>query len=141
MKAQAAGLLDLEKKAVAEFLTQRLLKETEFPKEAFTTFVLPENPTYFSGHGGNLEGTGYVKDSKINAENVNTLAVEWVFGFDQATQVRSKPAVVGDWLIMGSEFGNVYCLNRKTGKIGWQLQWLEIHWTSILQIMLPMYIP
>lgn len=122
MKAQAAGLSDLEKRAVAEFLTQRSLKETEFPKEAFTTFVLPENPTYFSGHGGNLEGTGYVKDSKINAENVNTLEVEWVFGFDQATQVRSKPAVVGDWLIMGSEFGNVYCLNRKTGKIGWQFQ-------------------
>jgi polyvinyl alcohol dehydrogenase (cytochrome) len=27
--------------------------------------------------------------------------------------------VAGDWLLVGSQFGDVYALNKKTGKIGW----------------------
>ncbi|MEJ0079958.1 MAG: hypothetical protein WDM78_03105 [Puia sp.] len=33
--------------------------------------------------------------------------------------MRSKPAVAGDWLLVGSQFGDVFALNKKTGKIGW----------------------
>ncbi|MCP9770233.1 dehydrogenase [Lacihabitans sp. LS3-19] len=122
MKLQASTLSDDERKAVAEFITKKSLQSTPMPEAAFTKFSLPEHPTYFSGYGGNLEGTGFINESDINASNVSKLKVKWVFAFPEGTQVRSKPAVVGDWLIMGSQFGNVYCINKKTGKIGWHFQ-------------------
>lgn len=122
MKLQASALSDDERKAVAEFITKKSLQTINMPAEAFTKFSLPDHPTYFSGHGGNLEGTSFINESQINTSNVSKLKVKWVFAFPEGTQVRSKPAVVGDWLIMGSQFGNVYCLNKISGKIGWQFQ-------------------
>lgn len=46
--------------------------------------------------------------------------MKWAFAIPEATQVRSKPAIIGDWLITGSEFGDVFAIHRKTGKIGWK---------------------
>lgn len=122
MKAQGSTISDEQRKAVAQFLTNRPLVEITIPKEAFTTFSIPKNATYKSGWGGNLEGTGFEKQSQINAQNVASLKVKWAFAFPEGTQVRSKPAVVGDWLIVGSQYGDVYTLNKKTGKIGWHYQ-------------------
>ena len=55
----------------------------------------------------------------INKTNLANLKLKWAFAFPDATIVRSKPAVAGDWLLVGSQFGDVYALNKKTGKIGW----------------------
>lgn len=119
MKAQAASLTDEQKKSVAQFITNKTMVETVLPKKAFTTFKIGKNPTYSSGWGGNLEGTGFEKQSAITSSNIGQLKQKWVFAFPDATIVRSKPAVVGDWLIVGSQFGDVYALHKKTGKIGW----------------------
>lgn len=122
MKIQGSTISDKQRKAVAQFLAKQSLVETKLPKEAFTTFSIPKNVPYKSGWGGNLESTGFEKQSSINANNVSTLKVKWAFAFPEATQVRSKPAVVGDWLIIGGQFGDVYAINKKTGKIGWHFQ-------------------
>ncbi|MDX2066972.1 MAG: PQQ-binding-like beta-propeller repeat protein [Haliscomenobacter sp.] len=122
MQAQGLALSDEERKAVAQWITKRPLVEYTMPKEAFTTFSLPPKAAYNSGWGGNLEGTGFNTQSNINASNVASLKIKWVFAFPDATQVRSKPAVVGDWLIVGSQFGDVYALDQKMGKIGWHFK-------------------
>ena len=51
---------------------------------------------------------------------MSKLKLKWAFGQEDAVVVRSKPALVGDWLIIGSQFGEVYALNKNTGKIGWK---------------------
>ncbi|WP_435354571.1 PQQ-binding-like beta-propeller repeat protein [Emticicia sp. SJ17W-69] len=122
MKMQGSTISDEQRKAVAQFLTNRPMVEIVLPKEAFTVFSIPKGVSYKSGWGGNLEGTSFEKQSQINAQNVGSLKVKWTFAFPDGTQVRSKPAVVGDWLIIGSQFGDVYALNKKTGKIGWHYQ-------------------
>ena len=122
MQTQAATLTDEQKKAVAQFIANQAMVETNLPKKAFIPFSLPQKPAYVSGWGGNLEGTGFNAQSKINSTNVGTLKQKWVFAFPDGTMVRSKPAVVGDWLIVGSQFGDVYALHKKTGKIGWQFK-------------------
>lgn len=119
MKLQAANLTDDQKKAISQFITNQALVETAMPKEAFTKFNLPKNPNILSGWGGNLEGTGFQKNTSITKENVGSLKVKWVFGFPEGTQVRSKLAIVGDWLIVGTQFGEVYAIHKNTGKIGW----------------------
>ncbi|MES2796421.1 MAG: PQQ-binding-like beta-propeller repeat protein [Bacteroidota bacterium] len=122
MKTQGDAISDSQRKAVAQFLTNKLLVETTIPKEAYTNFSISKNADFKSGWGGNLEGTGYEKKSQINAKNVASLKVKWTFAFPDNTQIRSKPAIVGDWLIVGSQFGDVYALDQKTGKIGWHFQ-------------------
>jgi len=124
MKPQAANLSDVEKKAVAEFVTNRVLTETNFPKEAYTKFsITGKEPSTFdhSGWGNNIEGTGYrsVSQAGITADNVSSLSLKWAFAFPEGTVTRTKPAVVGNWLIVGGQYGEVIALDRKTGKIGW----------------------
>lgn len=125
MRVQAKDLTDEQRKAVAHWLTGKAIKETTIPQESYTAFSIPAKAkglVHHSGWGGNLEGTGYrsAEQAGITAESVGKLKLKWAFAFPEANQVRSKPAIVGDWLIMGSQFGEVYCLNKHTGKIGWR---------------------
>ena len=124
MRQQAAKLSEKERKAVAEWLTNSELKTTVLPKEAYTSFSIHENaqPAFdYSGWGGNIAGTGFrsTEQAGISLSNINSLQLKWAFAFPDATIVRSKPAVVGDWLIVGSQFGDLFAINRKTGKPGW----------------------
>ncbi len=124
MRQQAAKLSEKERKAVAEWLTNSELKTTVFPKEAYTSFSIHENAKSafdYSGWGGDIAGTGFrsAEQAGISLSNVTSLQLKWAFAFPDATIVRSKPAVAGDWLIVGSQFGDLYAINRKTGKLGW----------------------
>ncbi len=124
MRQQAASLSENERKAVAEWLTGGKLKSTIIPDSAYTAFSLPKHGRSiydYSGWGGNLTGTGNRNSQQagITSTNISSLKLKWVFAFPDATIVRSKPAVVGDWLIVGSQFGDLYAINRSTGKPGW----------------------
>jgi polyvinyl alcohol dehydrogenase (cytochrome) len=124
MRQQAVSLSENERKAVAEWLTNSKLKSTVIPDNAYISFSLPHHISSifdYSGWGGNISGTGYRSSQQagINVSNISSLKLKWVFAFPDATIVRSKPAVVGDWLLAGSQFGDLYAINRKSGKPGW----------------------
>lgn len=124
MKLQAERLTMEERKAVAQWITNKVLVEPVLPEAAYMAFSLDKNEHFFdhSGWGGNPEGTGFrsAEQAGINESSVQSLQLKWAFAFPEATQVRSKPAIVGDWLITGSEFGDVFAINRQSGKIGWK---------------------
>ena len=126
MRQQASALSEEQREAVAQFITNKMIKDIEMPKEAYTHFSLKNNSNSmydYSGWGGNLEGTGFrtAEQAGITPENVGSLQLKWSFAFPDESDVRSKPALVGNWLIVGSQSGAVYALNRNTGKIGWQV--------------------
>ena len=124
MRIQASGLSAVQRKAIAEWITGAPLKSMSMPKAAYTKFSLPANvnavPVY-SGWGGDIRSTGFrnAAQAGINKTNLANLKLKWAFAFPDATVMRSKPAVAGDWLLVGSQFGDVFALNKKTGKIGW----------------------
>lgn len=125
MREQGKQLTEQQRKAVAQFVAGKPLVETKIPDDAYSAFSLPtgkQSQVIHSGWGGNLEGTGYrsAEQAGLSAETVGKLKLKWAFAFPDVNQVRSKPAIVGDWLISGSQFGEVYCLNKHTGKIGWR---------------------
>lgn len=126
MRLQAAKLSEQERRAVAQWVTNNKLSDNSFPKEAYTTFTptVSSNEFDYSGWGGNLEATGFrnAAQAGIATTTVSSLTLKWAFAFPDATLVRSKPAVAGDWLIVGGQFGDVLALNRKTGKIGWRFE-------------------
>jgi polyvinyl alcohol dehydrogenase (cytochrome) len=125
MRQQGAALSESERKAVATWLTNRELKTSAIPKDAYIPFShstahVPSRYDY-SGWGGNSHATGFRsrEQAGISSATLPSLKLKWVFAFPDATIVRSKPAVVGDWLIVGSQFGDLYAINRKTGKPAW----------------------
>lgn len=123
MRQQATNLSGEERKAVAQWLTNTELKENDFPENAYTSFSLNGAGAFdHSGWGGDKEGTGFRTTEKagISVSNIQSLQLKWAFAFPDATIVRSKPAVVADWLIVGSQFGDVFAIHRQTGKLGWK---------------------
>jgi polyvinyl alcohol dehydrogenase (cytochrome) len=126
MKQQASSLSAQQREAVAQFAANKMLKITIMPPEAYTAFTFPANSTnlsIYSGWGGNLAGTGFrtTAQAGITPANVNSLQLKWAFAFPDESDVRSKPAVIGNWVIVGSQSGDVYALNKQTGKIGWHV--------------------
>lgn len=128
MRVQAAALSSEEKEAVAQYLTNKKLVKVEIPESAYTAFQISEADIQagynYSGWGGDLNGSGFRTTSQagITPENVSTLELAWSFAFPNSSISRSKPAIIGDWMIVGSQFGEVYALNRHTGQIGWTFQ-------------------
>ncbi|MFD1257708.1 PQQ-binding-like beta-propeller repeat protein [Mucilaginibacter terrae] len=124
MRQQGAALSEDERRKVAKYITKTVLKNTVLPKEAYTPFSMVKNKplTDHSGWGNNLEGTGFRSTAQagISLKNVATLKLKWAFAFPDGTIIHSKPAVAGEWLIVGSQFGNVYAINKNSGKIGWE---------------------
>ncbi|RYY22088.1 MAG: dehydrogenase [Chitinophagaceae bacterium] len=124
MRQQGAVLSDEERVKVSEWITRSKLKTTEMSKDAYTSFAAGNltGKSDHSGWGNNPEGTGFRTkvQAGISPENVKTLKLKWAFAFPEGTITRSKPAVAGDWLIVGSQYGQVYAINRITGKIGWE---------------------
>jgi polyvinyl alcohol dehydrogenase (cytochrome) len=126
MRQQAKALSEQQREAVAQYVTHKLLKVTVMPKEAYTTFSFKGGNKLYdcSGWGGNLVGTNYrtAAQAGITRDNIDSLTLKWAFAFPDASEMRSKPAVAGDWLIIGnSQSGDVYALNRLTGKLGWHV--------------------
>jgi polyvinyl alcohol dehydrogenase (cytochrome) len=124
MQTQASTLSEDQRTAIAQWITQKNLSVTTLDKTAFTSFSLTPNqysPADHSGWGVDPEGTGFqsAKLAGISTENVTSLKLKWAFAFPDATIVRSKPAVIGDWLIVGGQYGDLFAINKQTGKLGW----------------------
>jgi polyvinyl alcohol dehydrogenase (cytochrome) len=124
MRQQGAGLTPRQRQAVAEWLTNRGIRPLAFPQSAYTHFSIPGSNqpiAHYSGWGGNKEGTGFrtAAQAGISVANLGTLKLQWAFAFPDGTITRSKPAVVGDWLIVGGQFGDLFAINKYSGKIGW----------------------
>jgi polyvinyl alcohol dehydrogenase (cytochrome) len=124
MKQEAAALSVAERRAVVQWLTHSVMATFSFPEKSYVSFsAAAAAPSVFdcSGWGNDRQGTGFrsYRQAGINLDNVATLKLKWAFAFPDATIVRSKPAVAGDWLIVGGQFGDVFAIQKKTGKIGW----------------------
>ena len=79
----------------------------------------PPSPTW-NGWGPDARNTRFQRDAgRITAANVSLLKLKWAFGFSNATQARSQPAIVGGRLYVGSQSGTVYSLDPKTGCTHW----------------------
>ena len=65
-------------------------------------------------------------DGNLRAIDVAVGRVAWAFPIERAegrtTAIYARPVVLGDTVCFGAMEGTVYCLNRLTGKLQWQLR-------------------
>jgi polyvinyl alcohol dehydrogenase (cytochrome) len=124
MRQQGSSLSEKDKRAVAEWIAQRKMSVITMPDTAHTKFQLFSSKplvTDHSGWGNDIAGSGFrtADQAGISTKNISSIRLKWAFAFPDATLMRSKPAVIDNWIIIGSQYGEVYALNRLNGKIGW----------------------
>jgi polyvinyl alcohol dehydrogenase (cytochrome) len=121
MKAQGDSLSREEKIALAEFLTQRKFVDGKKNYAFCREEDFRDTEVKYAGWGGNQEGTGFVSEAVagLSKKDLPGLNLKWAFGFEGGAVTRNKVTVIGDHIIFGSEFGEVYCLNMETGCVRW----------------------
>ncbi len=124
MQVQGAVLSKAEKIAIAEMLTNKKYTEEKPPLNYCQEKVPWESQVKYSGWGGDPESTGFIpaEHAGIDRESVPSLKLKWAFGFDGGGNTRTKPTIIGNHMIFGSEFGEVYCLNKDTGCVKWMFE-------------------
>src|SRR6185436_15034366 len=57
--------------------------------------------------------------SGLTADSIPRLKLKWAFGFAGVSSARSQPAIASGRLFVGSESGDLFALNAKTGCTYW----------------------
>lgn len=128
MRAEGAGLTREQRVAVAEYLSGRAYSRELLPASAYCAdrgpAPLEVDEVSWMGFGGDPEGTGFqpARRAGLEASDVPHLELRWAFGFPDATQVRTKPTVVGDLALVGGQFGEVLALETGSGCVRWAFE-------------------
>ncbi len=128
MRAEGETLTADEHVMLAEYLSGRDYSRELLPEAAYCANAGPApldlDAVAWMGYGGNLEGTGHqpAETAGLAAAEVPDLELRWAFAFPEASQVRTKPTVVGDILLVADQFGVVYALESATGCARWTFE-------------------
>lgn len=131
MQANAKGLSDATKKAVAEFLTSRPVGSS-----ASGAASAMKNQCAAKPAGDLLAGPSWIgwgndpmnsrsqtaAKAGLNADQVPKLALKWAFGFPNGSSAYGQPAVAGGRVFVGSDNGFVYSLDAATGCVYWSFE-------------------
>ena len=121
MQSEGAALSRDQRIMMTEALTSRRYSETTLPATAFcseqSTQVLEVESVSWMGFGGNIEGTGFQPDDRagLTVSEIPSLELLWAFAFPDASEIRTKPTIVGELALFGDQFGVVYAVDTNTG--------------------------
>jgi polyvinyl alcohol dehydrogenase (cytochrome) len=127
MFRQGSTLTAAERRAVAGFLAGRPVGS---PTPASDVGRCAGSPPPMSdpgaspmwnGWGAGIRNTRFqpANEAGLTAAQVPRLKVKWAFGFAGVNSARSQPAVASGRLFVGSENGDAYALDAKTGCRYW----------------------
>jgi polyvinyl alcohol dehydrogenase (cytochrome) len=125
MREVGATLSAEDKVAVAEYVTNRKIDTHPWQPPACAQAGAAafdwNEPPLFTGWGLSPANARHVDPAVggLTAANVGRLKLKWAFPFDGGVKARSQPAIVGGALVLGSDGGAVYALDRKTGCVRW----------------------
>jgi polyvinyl alcohol dehydrogenase (cytochrome) len=84
----------------------------------------PKSAPGWNGWGAGLANTRFqsADDAKLDAANVASLKIKWVFGLPNSTSSYSEPTVVSGRVFVGSDTGYIYSLDAQSGCIYWSFR-------------------
>jgi polyvinyl alcohol dehydrogenase (cytochrome) len=126
MRIQGEKLTETERRAVAEFLTDRSAAP------AATVITIGRCPTTspmgdpgtgprWNGWGAGVTNARYQPEDVggLTAADVPKLKLKWAFGLPDVVAARAQPTVVAGRLFTASEKGDIFALDAKTGCLYW----------------------
>ena len=75
--------------------------------------------TAMQGWGGNAENRRHSDGAGLDRNNVDQLALKWVFAYPGALRARSQPLVHDGVIFVGSQSGDIYALDLESGCAHW----------------------
>ncbi|MEQ8659944.1 MAG: PQQ-binding-like beta-propeller repeat protein [Gammaproteobacteria bacterium] len=131
MALQAAALNELEKRAVAIYLsdiewgtvsTERAAEELVMCADTTPLTPAAFDAPHWVGWGLDADHTHFQPGDQagLDAAALAGLELKWSFGHPGATTTTTQPAVVGDRIFIGSPAGAVYALDRTSGCAHWK---------------------
>ena len=127
MFRQGSALTDAERRAVAAYLAGRPVGTAAPPSTVGRcTAKAPAIKTADLTNGWNGWGSGAsntrfqpAEKSGLTGPMIPRLKLKWAFGFPGVSSARSQPSILGNRLFVGSESGDIFALDAKTGCIYW----------------------
>ena len=126
MALQALSLSNAQRQAVAEFITGRSVSADATVANAglcqsTPALVDPLGGPHWSGWGVGGENLRFqtAESAGLDFNQVPNLTLKWAFGFPQSTSAWAQPAVAGGRLFVGSQNGDIYALDARTGCGHW----------------------
>lgn len=127
MFRQGSALSDAERRAVAGFLAGRPVGAPAPPSTVGRCTAAPAAITAadltsgWNGWGAGAANTRFVNADVggLTAPMVPRLKLKWAFGFPGVSSARSQPSILGQRLFVGSESGDIFALDAKTGCTHW----------------------
>ena len=127
MFRQGSALSDAERRAVAAFLTGRAvgtpapLSNVGICTAAPKPLTAADLRSGWNGWGASASNARYqpAATGGVTAPMMPRMKLKWAFGFPGVSSARSQPAVLGGRVFVGSESGDVFALDAKTGCTYW----------------------
>jgi len=127
MFRQGSALTDVERRAVAAFLTGRAVgTAAPLPAQGRCSVAAPplrarDLRSGWNGWGAGVANTRYspAATGGVTAPMMPRMKLKWAFGFAGVSSARSQPAVLGNRVFVGSESGDIFALDAKTGCTHW----------------------
>ena len=127
MFRQGSALTDAERRAVSAFLTGRAVgTAAPLPTQGRCTAAPAALRTRdlesgWNGWGAGAANTRYVPAAAggVTAPMMPRMKLKWAFGFPGVSSARSQPAVLGGRVFVGSESGDIFALDARTGCTHW----------------------
>ncbi len=127
MFRQGSALTPAERRAVAAYLAGRPVGQPAPPSSLGSCqgtappMKGPDQGPSWNGWGNGARNTRFqsAEAAGLPAARVPRLELAWAFGFRGVNSARAQPAVVAGRLFVGSESGDLYALDAKTGCTWW----------------------
>ena len=127
MFRQGSQLSDADRRAVSGFLAGRPVgTAAPLPAQGRCTGAAPplrarDLQSGWNGWGAGVANTRYVPAAAggVTAPMMPRMKLKWAFGFAGVSSARSQPAVLGNRVFVGSESGDIFALDAKTGCTYW----------------------
>ena len=121
MRAQASTLSATEREVLAGFLAGEAMAP---PKPILAcsdpmSELATNDAAAMQGWGGNAENHRHSGGAGLDRDNVDQLALKWVFAYPGALRARSQPLVHDGVIFVGSQSGDVYALDLESGCAHW----------------------
>ena len=123
MRAQASALSATEREVLASFLAgEAMAPPTPILACSDPIGELASIDTAaMQGWGGNAENHRHSDGAVVGLDrnNVDRLALKWVFAYPGALRARSQPLVHDGVIFVGSQSGDIYALDLESGCAHW----------------------
>ena len=113
------GMDEQEIQEIVAFVTERV----EDPDERTQLLLCEKEPIsavpVISQWGIDKANTRFQPNSSVNAANVASLKLKWVFNVPNSRTMRGYPAVSEDTIFLPNTTGKLYAISRETGCVKW----------------------